>query len=500
MSRMRQPVAFVSENGALYFSGLSNDVNSGLPIAGAGPSCCVITVAADGAIAFYVNGASYSGTLPNGPLNIRLDGRLQIGAGKGSGVICNPGTTLSNVAIWSGLLDAADATAISKGASPDDYGTGLVRYWPLASQDDLTAAAGGGLTLNGPATDLPGVGQGAATLYETSRWTQYQQAYSNATPPTPASTASLAGAETTTYSYTFYPDNGPTGSAIETETTSLPAVSTADGGTGSAPTSSDVYNSLGQLVWSQDANGSISYTGYDPATGAVTEQIQDVNFGPTYNVGNTQFDNDLGLLPQSWGLPTTGKNLVTTYHVDSQGRTIEETDPDGDVTCTVYNDAVQTVTGTTTVILNEVRTYPGWNPVTDTTADAIQVSDTVDTDSGSYGETLSYAWSGALPATGSMPTGVEDFSTSSAALHSLSRSLTNNLGQVYEQDDYSDLTGIPYSATSVYLPHADYDSTTNQYDVVGNLTGTVDPDGDITHTVYDFLGNVTSTWTEEDKR
>jgi hypothetical protein len=158
------------------------------------------------------------------------------------------------------------------------------------------------------------------TSFYTSSSTQYQN-------------AGGSGAETTTYSYTFFPDNEATGAAIETETTALPAVPTADGGTGSSPTSTDVYNSLGQLVWSQDANGSISYTAYDPATGAVNEQIQDVNFGASYNVGNTQFDNDLGLLPESWGLPTTGKNLVTTYHVDSQGRTIEEIDPDGDVTC-----------------------------------------------------------------------------------------------------------------------------------------------------------------------
>ena len=66
-----------------------------------------------------------------------------------------------------------------------------------------------------------------------------------------------------------------------------------------------------------------------------------MNFGASDGIPG----DDMDLLPESWGRPTTGKNLVTKYVVDSQGRTIEEIDPDGDVTCTVYNDAVQTVTG-----------------------------------------------------------------------------------------------------------------------------------------------------------
>ena len=110
-------------------------------------------------------------------------------------------------------------------------------------------------------TSLPPFYAPGTTSFYTSSSTQYQN-------------AGGSGAETTTYSYTFFPDNEATGAAIETETTALPAVPTADGGTGSSPTSTDVYNSLGQLVWSQDANGSISYTAYDPATGAVNEQIR----------------------------------------------------------------------------------------------------------------------------------------------------------------------------------------------------------------------------------
>jgi hypothetical protein len=47
--------------------------------------------------------------------------------------------------------------------------------------------------------------------------------------------------------------------------------------------------------------------------------------------------------------PACGVNLVTTYQLDDLGRTVEQTDPDGDVTFTVYDDPLQ-----------EFRTYTGW--------------------------------------------------------------------------------------------------------------------------------------------
>ena len=148
------------------------------------------------------------------------------------------------------------------------------------------------------------------------------------------------------------------------------------------------------------------------------------------------------------------------------------------------------------MVLDQVRTYPGWNPATDTTTGAIQVSDDVNTGAASYSETLGYAWSGALPNAGGVPTGAEDFTTSSATLQSLSRSITNDLGQVYEEDDYVNLAGIGYSASTVRLGalNVNYRESTSQYDTMGNLTGSVNSDGNISHTTYDILGRVTSTW------
>ena len=158
----------------------------------------------------------------------------------------------------------------------------------------------------------------------------------------------------------------------------------SEGGTGSPPTSTDVYNLSGQLVWSKDANGTISYTAYDGATGAVDKQIQDANVNGTATVGPTEYPSaDWTLLTgQGWNT-TSGiyKNLVTTYLVDSNGRTIEAIDPDQDVTCTVYNDYIQAGTDGGT-ILSQTLTYPGWNATAATTTGVVQVSQDVLSGSG----------------------------------------------------------------------------------------------------------------------
>ena len=213
-------------------------------------------------------------------------------------------------------------------------------------------------------TCFTGTGENADTVYVTSDSTQFQDDEISGEPP--ANPSTVTGAETTTYHYAFNTSNPVP--FMEAEETVQPEVDPGDGGTGDSPTSTDVYNSMGQLVWSKDANGSFSYTAYDAATGAVDEQIQDVNFDK-YN--DSQFQTDYSALEAindsfdlGWSFPKTGQNLVTKYDVDSQGRTIWKQDPDLDVTCTVYDDAARTVTdnGSTAIVLNETPHLPGVAP------------------------------------------------------------------------------------------------------------------------------------------
>ena len=123
-----------------------------------------------------------------------------------------------------------------------------------------------------------------------------------------------------------------TAPAIETETTTLPVVSTDEqarprhGGRKHRR-----LQQLGQVVWSKDADGSISYTAYDPATGAVVEQIQDVNL--SISTGGTKKTTR-----QSRGRPPApGTSSRSTSSIPKGGRF--EIDPDGNATATVYDDA-----------------------------------------------------------------------------------------------------------------------------------------------------------------
>ena len=213
--------------------------------------------------------------------------------------------------------------------------------------------------------------------------------------------------ETTTYSYTFFSDDGQMAST----TVTTPGVTDQAGSGGASTTDSTttVYNESGQVIWTKDAAGYLSYTQYDPATGAVTETIQDVNTSTGIVSGSLEATS----LPSGWSMPTgSGLNLVTTYAVDGLGRTIQETDPDGNVTFTVYDDAD-----------HEVRVYSGFHwdasadegagayvqmsnpPPTQVEIDDLPVPADLETDGyvGTYSETFTMSATPDLASNGARP-------------------------------------------------------------------------------------------------
>ena len=312
---------------------------------------------------------------------------------------------------------------------------------------------------------------------------------------------------TTSYSYTFYSGT----SQIEQETITLPFVSDQPGDTGtetSPDTETIVFNRQDQPVWTQDANGEINYTAYDPDTGAVVEQIQDVN-------SSTAESLDCPLAVADG----THLNLKTTYKVDLLGRTVEETDPKDNATFFVYYDA-----------LHEERIYSGfkdngdgtYSEDTSSTMPPVQVifndltyseGGTLDLE-GSYTETLSMQ----MPASDdlassdfngvSLPVGGESIANVTA----LNLAIMNQAGQEIEQEAYfslpSDLLSDTYltgsGATSVLAAYGDgsawsvgsgnFDPTKYQYNDLGELDRVQDADGNITRYVYDGLGRETSIW------
>ncbi len=272
------------------------------------------------------------------------------------------------------------------------------------------------------------------------------------------------GAETTTYIYTYYPGT----TQVQSMTTSLPTISAAQNGPGAADVSTTVYDAEGRAIWNRDGDGYLSYAAYDTGTGAVIETIADVN---------TANPSDFSNLPAGWSTPPGGGlNLVTTYQVDSLGRVIEQTTPNGNVTYTVYDDPD-----------HESRIYPGWNAATGMPTGPTQVY-RVDL-ANSYTEMLTM--SAAPHLTGGVPDGTEPITD----VQTLERNYTNAAGQDVREDSYFNLSGLTYSTTP-YLgaQNTNYYTTQYSYDHRGRLERTEDPNGTITRDVYDGLGRLVSTW------
>src|SRR5262249_38149364 len=160
---------------------------------------------------------------------------------------------------------------------------------------------------------------------------------------------------------------------------------------------------------------------YDQASGMVDKSISDVNTNDTSDFMN---------LPFNWATPTGGGlELKTLMTVDALGRTTVLTDPNGQVTYTIYIDTNY-----------EVRTYPGWNSTTHLPTGPTQ--DSREDRPGSYMESLTMSATPHLNAN-NQPDGAEAISK----IQSLSRSYSNSSGQTVRGDAYFNLSGVSYSTT-----------------------------------------------------
>jgi len=347
---------------------------------------------------------------------------------------------------------------------------GLIQTYAYASATTATA---------GTAGDAAGFVQSTAiqqgqtgTPVPQEAWTYYRQTAGGAT-ATPVATDTVyrntngTGAQTTSSAYAWY--SGTT--QPQQVTTTLPAVTAAENGPGTAATDATVYDTYGQPVWAKDEGGYLAYTAYDIATGAVVKSIQDVNTADTGDFAN---------LPSGWATPTGGGlELITTDQVDTLGRATKETSPAGNVTYTVYNDPA-----------HEVLTYPGWNAATNAPTGPTQVS----RDDRANGYTETFTMSAAPHLTGGAPDGTEAV----AGLQSLSRSYRNAAGQVVAQDDYFTLGGLAYTTGVMGAQNTNYYQTQYAYDADGRQNKVVSPAGTIYRTVYDGQGREVSDWVGTD--
>ena len=190
-------------------------------------------------------------------------------------------------------------------------------------------------------------------------------------------------------------------------TVSKPVVSSTQNGPGTADTETTYFDGYGYPIWRKDGDGFLHYTAFDTVTGAVTKSIVDVDTTQTSDFAN---------LPSGWSTPSGGGlHLNTTMEVDGLARTTKLTDPNGNITYTVYKDTN-----------HEVRVYAGWNTSTNAPTGPTQVYR--EDRPGSYIETLTMS---ATPSvTDGKPTGTESI----GSVQTLSRTQISDGGQVTRRD------------------------------------------------------------------
>jgi RHS repeat-associated protein len=261
---------------------------------------------------------------------------------------------------------------------------------------------------------------------------------------------------------------------MQQKTTTWPTITTSQNGSGTANSQTTVYDNYGNVTWQRDERGYLTNYTNDPVTGAVLEQIQDVN-------------TSIVPAPNGWTTPAGGGlHLITDYQIDVFGRQTQSLGPvhtvdlAGTATSirraqwTVYQDAAYAVwtaagyaTGT-----SPNYTYTLINPVT------IQQMDVAGRTIGQI-QAVRANTSGALQPTDSYP---QSSWTRWQATSYINSRLT------WQRTYFL----IPSSGSG--SPGTNYNETDFGYDSMGRSIKTVTPAGTITRQVLNPKGWVLSTW------
>jgi hypothetical protein len=124
------------------------------------------------------------------------------------------------------------------------------------------------------------VQQGTAGTPVTVRSFTYasQTAFGQTIYPVSSQSVYPAGsAVTTSFAFTYYVAGSAPTFQVQQQTITYPAVPSDQNGSGIAGAEQSYYDTYGRLIWYMNQQGAISYTAYDNATGAVIQQIADVN-------------------------------------------------------------------------------------------------------------------------------------------------------------------------------------------------------------------------------
>jgi hypothetical protein len=271
----------------------------------------------------------------------------------------------------------------------------------------------------------------------------------------PTQTTTRSSGKQTGYSYTFY--DSSTHQQPKTKTTTLPTISSGQNGSGVATTTSEYYDNLGRLRWTQDGEGYVTYYSYHPVMGTVAYEAvdvdpssvsSDISSGSSGNWEAWTVGGANSNAPTRGGSLPTPLALATKTYYDSLGRPTHDTDRGGASHYTIYAN------------LQTIR-FPYWNSSTSQSLTPIQVTNLNNGAqvSDRIGVRANYT---AISTSGGAPTG---FSTAPS------------------QSDYVTWTHFTYDANTGWLTYSD-----RYIDSPSSGFGTLSTDFYRTVTQYDTLG------------
>ncbi len=280
--------------------------------------------------------------------------------------------------------------------------------------------------------------------------------------------------QVTSYAYTFYSGT----CAVEEKTTTYPVVSADQNGSGVAATVREYFDINGNLIWQMDERGFITRTKYDVATGAITQQIQDVD---------TSVETDA---PSGWTTPSGGGlNLTTDFEHNDEGQMTQSLGPSHTID---LNGTATTIRRAVWIVHEESES----GRVTRMAAGYATGS------AGSYTYTLVN------------PVSITKTDVSGRTTEQIQATRASTSGKLLPTDTfaqtsytrwttttYTDCCHVASQRTYHTIPASgpgtegtNYDETEYGYDVMKRRNRTVSPGGTITFNVFNSRGLVTETW------
>ena len=272
--------------------------------------------------------------------------------------------------------------------------------------------------------------------------------------------------------------------AVKEHVITLPVVGTGQNGNGVAATRREYFDSYGNLTWSMDERGYIARSSYDTPTGAITQQVADVD--------TSLYPDE----PAGWSTPSGGGlNLVTDFEHDNQGRITQTLGPSHSVDLGGTATTVRTASWTVYDDVNHV-TYSGQGEATGTSPSySYTLIDPVSIIKMDAGGRVNEQIQATAPSTsGTLADIIEDAGGGEDA---------------FPQSSYTSWTTMQYTdcclAASQRVYHTipasgegtsgtNYDETDFGYEVMKRRNRTVTPGGTITDLVYDARGMVVATY------